>query len=62
MPVVNPRTRESFVLLRQEEYERLTRNAYDDSSWTNEERDFLRVEALESLGWEGMEAYQDDTP
>jgi hypothetical protein len=35
---------------------------YDDSQWTDEERDALRAEAVDSLGWEGMEAYQDDGP
>ena len=34
----------------------------DDSQWTDEERDALRAEAVDSLGWEGMEAYQDDGP
>ena len=33
---------------------------YDDSPWTNEERDALRSKALDDLGGEGMEAYQDD--
>ena len=33
---------------------------YDDSPWTDEERDAIRSEALDELGWEGMEAYQDD--
>jgi hypothetical protein len=33
---------------------------YDDSPWTEEERDAIRSEALDELGWEGMEAYQDD--
>ena len=33
---------------------------YDDSPWTAEERDRLRAEAVDHLGWEGMEAYQDD--
>jgi hypothetical protein len=42
------------------EYERLT--AYDASPWTDEERDLLRAEALDALGGEGMEAYQDDQP
>ena len=36
--------------------------AYDDSQWTDEERDALRAEAVDSLGWEGMDAYQDDGP
>ena len=32
--------------------------AYDDLPWTDEERDAIRSEALDELGWEGMEAYQ----
>jgi hypothetical protein len=58
--LVHPQTQERFVLLSEEEYERLT--GYDASPWTDEERDLLRAEALEALGWEGMEAYQDDQP
>ena len=58
--LVDPATREAFVLLRAEDYDRLT--DYDDSPWTDEERGLLRAEAVESLGWEGMEMYQDDEP
>ncbi len=57
---VNPKTQQRFVLLSEEEYERLT--VYDTGPWTDEERDLLRAEAVESLGWQGMEAYQDDEP
>ena len=32
--IVNSRTKETFVLLRVDEYERLTEEAYDDSPWT----------------------------
>ncbi len=56
--LVNPKTRQCFVLLAEEEYQRLT--GYDASPWTDEERDLLRAEAVEDLGWEGMEAYQDN--
>ena len=42
--VVNPRTQETFVLLRVEEYERLKEEEYDDSPWTREE--------LQALAWE----------
>jgi hypothetical protein len=56
--VVNPKTQQRFVLLPEEEYERLSR--YDTDPWTDEERDLLRAEAVEALGWEGMEAYQDN--
>jgi len=40
----NPRTQESFVLLRIDEYERLKADEYDDSPWTREE--------LHALAWE----------
>lgn len=41
--VVNPRTKETFVLLRVDEYERLKEAEYDDSPWTREE--------LQALAW-----------
>jgi hypothetical protein len=56
--LVNPKTQQRFVLLPEEEYERLSR--YDTGPWTDEERDLLRAEAVEALGWEDMEAYQGD--
>ena len=55
-------TQETFVLIRLEEYERLTGEAYDATDWTDEERDLMRAEALESLGWADMDAYQDQQP
>ncbi len=58
--VVNPKTQQRFVLLAEEVYERLT--GYDAGPWTDEEQDLLRAEALDALGWEGMETYQDDQP
>jgi hypothetical protein len=58
--VVNPLTREAYVLLRVDEYERLTE--YDASPWTDEEMDLLAAEDADSLGWEGMEVYQDPEP
>ena len=42
--IVNPRTNETFVLLRVDEYERLKEDQYDDSPWTRQE--------LEALAWE----------
>ncbi len=59
--LTDPVTKREYVLLSAATYDRL-RAAYDDSPWTDEERDALRSEAVESLGWEGMEAYQDDGP
>jgi len=41
--IVNPQTKETLVLLRVEEYERLKKE-YDDSPWTRDE--------LQALAWE----------
>jgi hypothetical protein len=57
--VVNPRTGESFVLLRVEEYERLKEDEYDDSPWTREELEALAWEAGKHAGWEDMDEYDD---
>jgi PHD/YefM family antitoxin component YafN of YafNO toxin-antitoxin module len=57
--VVNPRTHETFVLLRVEEYERLKEEEYDDSPWTSEERHALAWEAGKHAGWEEMDEYDD---
>ena len=56
--LVNPRTREAFVLLRVDEYERLKgeekkADEYDDSPWTREELEASAWEAGERGGWEG---------
>jgi len=42
--LVHPRSKETFVLLRVDEYERLQHDDYDASPWTREE--------LEALAWE----------
>ena len=54
--VVNPRTKETFVLLRVEEYERLKEEEYDDSPWTREE---LQALAWERVKHEDWDAYDD---
>ena len=59
--VVNPRTRETFVLLRVDEYERLKEDEYDDSPWTREELHALAWEAGKPLGWEEMDEF-DEAP
>jgi hypothetical protein len=59
--VVNPRTKETFVLLPVEEYERLKEGEYDDSPWTKEELQALAWEAGKHAGWEDMDEY-DDAP
>lgn len=57
--VVNPRTQETFVLLRVAEYERLKEGEYDDSPWTKEELQALAWEAGKRAGWEEMDEYDD---
>jgi len=57
--VVNPRTQETFVLLRADEYKRLTEDEYDDSPWTREELQALAWEAGKQAGWEDMDEYDD---
>ncbi len=58
--VVNPRTREAFVLLPADEYVRLTAEVYDDTPWTREE---LHAAAwavgVGTAGWEEMDEYDD---
>ncbi len=54
--VLNPETREMFILLPLVEYERLIdETEADDSSWTDAERDLLRLEACEMLDSFGKE-------
>jgi len=57
--IANPRTKETFVLLRVDEYERLKEDQYDDSPWTSEERHALAWEAGKHAGWEDMDEYDD---
>jgi hypothetical protein len=51
----NPRTKQMFVLLRVEDYERLVEAEYDDSPWTREELQALAWETAERSGWEEMD-------
>ena len=57
--LVNPRTKETFVLLPAGEYERLKDAEYDDSPWTREELHALAWEAGKRAGWEDMGEYDD---
>jgi PHD/YefM family antitoxin component YafN of YafNO toxin-antitoxin module len=50
--VVNPRTKETFVLLRVDEYERLKDEEYDDSPWTREELEALAWERVKHEDWD----------
>ena len=65
---MNPRTKETFVLLRVDEYERLTED-YDDSPWTREEleawpgrraNDRLEVDHYEPQAMIGLSATQSE--
>ena len=47
--VVNPQTQELFVLVPLAEYGRLIDEDYDDSPWTDAERELLRLESCEML-------------
>ena len=53
--VVNPRTKETFVLLRADEYKRLKEDEYDDSPWTKDEHQALAWKAGKNAGWEDMD-------
>ena len=57
--LVDPKTQTDYVLIRKDLYERLTREEYDDSPWTAEERDALAWEAGKHAGWEEMSEYDD---
>jgi len=50
--VVNPRTKETFVLLRVDEYEHLKEEEYDDSPWTREELQALAWERVKHEDWD----------
>ena len=54
---VDPRTNATYVLVREEFYDRLKQLAYDDSPWTLEEMDRLAWEAGELAGWDEMDEY-----
>ena len=54
--VVNPRTKETFVLLRVDEYERLKEDEYDDSPWTREELQALAWETVKHEDWDEYDA------
>ena len=57
--VTNPLTKETFVLLRVDEYQRLKDDQYDDSPWTKEELQALAWEAGKQAGWEDMDEYDE---
>ncbi len=50
--IVNPRIKETFILLRVDEYERLKEVEYDDSPWTREELQALVWERVKHEDWD----------
>src|SRR5205809_792390 len=51
--LVNPRTKESYVLLSDDEYEHLKeQGGYDDSPWTREELQALAWERVKHEDWD----------
>jgi hypothetical protein len=50
--IVNPRSNETFVLLRVDEYERLKDEEYDDRPWTREELEALAWERVKHEDWD----------
>jgi hypothetical protein len=57
--LVNPRTKETFVLIRADEYERLTEDEIDYSPPTREELEALNWETANRAGWEEWDEYDD---
>jgi hypothetical protein len=60
--LIDPQTNAAYILLPRHVYERFLELAYDDSPWSDEEMHLLAAEDADRLGWEGMEAYQDEKP
>ena len=54
---IDPQTRQEYVLVRKETYDRMKELLYDDSPWTDEEMDALAWEAGRYAGWEDMPEY-----
>ena len=50
--LLNPLTKEAFVLLRVDEYKQLTTAMYDDSRWTRDELAAVAWETAERAGWD----------
>ena len=60
--IVHPRSKETFVLLRVEEYERLQEAGYDDSPWTREELQTLAWERVKHEDWDEYDGVIQQTP
>jgi hypothetical protein len=64
VPLVDPETHETFVLVRSEVYERLTRLVYDDSELLIPETYPLQDKMAAEAGWDdpAMDIYNDLAP
>ena len=57
--LMNPQTKETYILLPVCEYERLKEDEYDDTPWTKDELQALAWEAGKNAGWEDLDDYDD---
>ncbi len=57
--LTDPATKREHVLVSATLFDRLCAD-YDYTPWMDDERDALRAETVDSLGWEGVDTYQDD--
>ncbi len=57
--VIDPRTKQAYVLMRKELFDRIKDLLYDDGDWTAEEQLQLLAESGKRAGWvdPGMEDY-----
>jgi PHD/YefM family antitoxin component YafN of YafNO toxin-antitoxin module len=55
--LINPRTNETFVLVRVDEYQRLKEGDYDDSPWTRDELEAASREVAKRTDWDEMGDY-----
>jgi len=64
VPLVDPETRQTFILLRTEVYERLKRLLYDDSEFLIQDAYPLLDEMAAKAGWDdpAMDIYNDFAP
>ncbi len=60
LQLLNPRTKEAFVLIRIDEYKKLTTDEYDDSPWSREELQAVAAATADRAGWETTGDADDD--
>ena len=53
--VLDPETKESYVLVRKEVFDRIKALLYDDSDWTSDEQLRLLAESGKRAGWDAPE-------